>query len=139
MTVSSSKSLEVTGTSYVLKQPTVSIGPDNMTAESGEIDNSSAIYLQLKGGESATTQEKKTDEKKLNKENLDLLTKTINKFMESFTADLRFSLHDRTHRLMVQMVDVKHDKVLKEFPPKEFLDMVANIRDCVGAILDKKV
>lgn len=66
------------------------------------------------------------------------MTDAMNKFMQSLNADLQFAMHQRTQRLMVQLVNSKDNKVLKEFPPKEFLDMIAKIRDYVGAILDKK-
>lgn len=139
MTVGASRFLDVTGT-YAEKQIAVSAEMDNSAIPKvNDNESNPAIDLQVTGLASTTGKEKKDSPKNQNEEEMDLLTKTINKFMENFTADLRFSMHDRTHRLMVQLVDVKHNKVLKEFPPKEFLDMVANIRDCVGAILDKKV
>lgn len=62
----------------------------------------------------------------------------MNQMMTALNTDLRFSIHEKTNQLMVQMVDIKKDKVVKEFPPHEFLDMVAKIRDYVGMILDKK-
>ena len=40
---------------------------------------------------------------------------------------------------MVQIVDQSNDKVLKEFPSREFLDTMAAIRDYVGILLDKKI
>ncbi len=39
---------------------------------------------------------------------------------------------------MVRLVDDKTQKVLKEFPPHEFLDMIAKIREHVGILLDTK-
>ena len=81
----------------------------------------------------------KKPDKKVDKQELDSITKEMNKFMEEMNADLQFSLHEKTHRLIVRLVDVKENKVLKEFPPHEFLDMIARIHDYVGMILDKKV
>lgn len=66
-------------------------------------------------------------------------TNEMNQMMAALNTDLRFSVHDKTQQLMVQMVDSIKNKVIKEFPPHEFLDMVAKIRDYVGMILDKKV
>ncbi len=59
--------------------------------------------------------------------------------MESLNTDLRLKLHSKINELMVQIVDNKTHKVLREAPSHEYLDMVARIRECLGAILDKKV
>jgi len=55
------------------------------------------------------------------------------------TAELRFKLHVKTGELMVQLVSEKDQKVLREYPPEEFLDMIAKIRDFVGMLLDKRI
>ena len=62
----------------------------------------------------------------------------VNQFMDLMNADLRFSMHQKTNRLMVQLVSERDQRVLREYPSKEFLDMVARIRDAVGIFMDKK-
>lgn len=62
----------------------------------------------------------------------------LNKFMENINADIKFVFHEGMKRLIVQVIDTKEDKVLKEFPPHELLDIMANIRDYVGVLLDKR-
>lgn len=74
----------------------------------------------------------------LSQEEMRELTAALNKFFSSLNADLQFSIHEKTNSLMVQMVDPKKQQVIKEFPQHEFLDMVARIREYVGALLDKK-
>lgn len=66
------------------------------------------------------------------------ITEAMNKFMQSLNADLQFSVHEKTKRMMVKLVDIKTSKVLKEFPPHELLDTLAAISEYVGALLDKK-
>jgi len=75
----------------------------------------------------------------VNAEDLQEMTEALNKFMQSMNADLKFTVHDKTQQLMVQLIDIAEQKVLKEFPPRDFLDMVAKIREYVGALLDKRV
>lgn len=65
-------------------------------------------------------------------------TYVLNKFMQIMTADLQFEVHEKTNQLMVKLVDLRSNKVLREFPPHEFLDMIARIQDYVGVLLDKK-
>lgn len=74
----------------------------------------------------------------LTKDDLSPVTQEMNKFFQYLNASLRFEMHERTQRLMVKLVDVSTDKVLREFPPEELLDKLANIREYVGVILDKK-
>ena len=90
--------------------------------------------------ESVTAQ---TDEK-IHKEPADLqevtqMTEAMNKFIQAMNANIRFLIHQETNQIMVQVVDQTDNKVLKEFPPHEFLDTMAAIRDYVGILLDKKI
>lgn len=67
------------------------------------------------------------------------ITEALNKFFQTMDAHIRFKIHEKSNQLMVQVVDQQNDKILKEFPPSEFLDTVAAIRDYVGILLDKKI
>ena len=81
-----------------------------------------------------TTQDKDGKEKEI----VENTVESLNKFMDLMTADIRFSMHQKSNRLMVQLVSAKDQSVLREYPSKEFLDMIANIRDFVGILTDKK-
>jgi flagellar protein FlaG len=72
------------------------------------------------------------------KEVVENTVESLNKFMDLMTADIRFSMHQKSNRLMVQLVSAKDQTVLREYPSNEFLDMIANIRDFVGILTDKK-
>lgn len=65
-------------------------------------------------------------------------TQEMTKWIQSLNTDIRFELHEGTQSLMVQVIDSKEQRVLREFPPHEFLDMVAKIREYVGMLLDEK-
>lgn len=80
-----------------------------------------------------------TDSNKLTHEDIDQITDGLNKFMKTINADLHFAIHEETQRLMVQVVDTKDQRVIKEFPPRELLDTLAAISDYVGILLDKRV
>ncbi|WP_459927777.1 flagellar protein FlaG [Desulfosporosinus burensis] len=67
------------------------------------------------------------------------MTEAMNKFVQAMDANIRFLIHQETNQIMVQVVDQIDNKVLKEFPPHEFLDTMAAIRDYVGILLDKKI
>ena len=92
-----------------------------------------AVEAKQKIAETAA-QDKDGKEKELVENTLE----SLNKFMDLMTADIRFSMHQKSNRLMVQLVSAKDQSVLREYPSKEFLDMIANIRDFVGILTDKK-
>lgn len=100
-------------------------------AEVNEVSNETA-------SEQGSSTEKIKEEKPLDKKELSELTSEMNKFLELVNSDIQFVLHEKTQRLMVRVVDVRENKVLKEFPPHEMLDTLAKIRDYVGLLLDKK-
>lgn len=66
------------------------------------------------------------------------MTEEMNKFMERLNTDIHFTLHEKTERLMLQVVDRKNGEVIKEIPTEEMLDMIAKISEYVGVLLDKK-
>lgn len=67
------------------------------------------------------------------------VTEELNKFMDKINTDLKFEIHEKTNRVIVQVVDSKDQRVIKEFPPHELLDTLAAISDYIGVLLDKKV
>lgn len=75
----------------------------------------------------------------ISRDDIKNITLELNKFLQLLNADLQFAMHEETKQLMVQVIDTKEQKVLKEFPPHELLDTIAKIRDYVGLLLDKKV
>ncbi len=116
--------------------PTVSgstaAGADQPTAalRTGELSTQTQTGNQPKSGEQP--------ERDLSKEDTKSLTEALNHFMALQGADLQFSYHEKTERMIVKLVDAKTNEVLREFPPKEFLDMVARIQEYLGALVDKK-
>ena len=74
----------------------------------------------------------------LTKEELETVASDLSDFMKTLNTDIEFSIHEKSGRMMVKVVDHKTHDVLKEFPPEELLDTIGAIRDYVGALLDKK-
>ncbi|MBP2651820.1 MAG: hypothetical protein H6Q74_2645 [Firmicutes bacterium] len=91
------------------------------------------------GSQEDASREINNNKREITEQELDKMTQDMNKFMQDLNADLHFKLHEKTQRLMVQLVDSRSQSVLKEFPPHEFLDTIAKISEAVGAFLDKKV
>ena len=82
--------------------------------------------------------EAKAEEKKVQPAETKKAVAAVNKFLEYMTADLHFKYNEKVNIMQVQLVSGKDHRVLREYPPKEFLEMVANIREAIGIFLDRK-
>ena len=79
-----------------------------------------------------------TQKEKGKQEQVKPTTEALNNFLEFMGAEIRFKVHEKSQRLFVQLVSEKDQRVLRQYPPEEFLDMVARIREFVGIFLDRK-
>lgn len=82
--------------------------------------------------------EKVNEEIKITEENLNEAVDKLNKTANVFDRALRFQVHDETHRTVVTVVDTANDKVIRQYPSEEVLDMVAKVENYLGLIFDKK-
>ena len=57
--------------------------------------------------------------------------------LEALNQSLTFQVHDGTGELMVQVVDRSTGDVLRETPPKEFLDLAVRLEEMVGFFFDE--
>lgn len=78
------------------------------------------------------------NDKKIDKDEIIKINGALNGFMDAINSDLQFVLHDKTKELMLRVVDRRDNKVVKEIPTHEMLDVIANIREYVGSLLDKR-
>ncbi len=49
-----------------------------------------------------------------------------------------FGIHEKTNRVTIKIVDKSTEKVIKEFPPEETLDMIAKVWEVAGILVDEK-
>lgn len=61
----------------------------------------------------------------------------INKKINPNTV-ARYGFHEETNRVTIKIVDKNSDKVIKEFPAEETLDMIAKVWELAGVFLDEK-
>lgn len=51
---------------------------------------------------------------------------------------LKFSIHSKTHQIMVKVVNPDTNEVVREIPPEKVLDMVAKMWELAGLFVDEK-
>ena len=60
----------------------------------------------------------------------------INRYLREHRLDLHFYLHKGVGRLALQVIQDSTGKILREYPPKEWLDLEAKLREMVGVFVD---
>ncbi|AZR73896.1 hypothetical protein BBF96_11150 [Anoxybacter fermentans] len=73
------------------------------------------------------------------KQSLNEITKGLNEMVKIFNRKLDFVIHEDTKRLLVKVIDTETDKVIREIPPEELLDLVARMRETFSIFIDVRV
>lgn len=71
-------------------------------------------------------------------EALDRALQKLNDTARAFQLRLRFQKHQASNRWIVRVVDPLDDQVLREIPPEQVLNIVAQIQDLIGILLDEQ-
>ena len=79
----------------------------------------------------------KQDKEKLKKE-LERITEELNKALNPLNTTLKFKFDDKVEELVVRVVDTNNNKVIREYPPKEALELMQKMRELIGLLFDKK-
>lgn len=82
-------------------------------------------------------QEQRDPEKERKK--LEEAVEKMNQTAVIFDRSLRFQIHEKTKTTMVAVIDAVSNRIIREIPPKEVLDLFSKMQDYLGMILDKKV
>jgi flagellar protein FlaG len=64
------------------------------------------------------------------------MTERFNAYLKESKLDLHFYLHEGVKRMALQVIQDSTGKVLREYPPREWLDLEAKLRDMVGVFVD---
>ena len=72
------------------------------------------------------------------REDLERAVEDSNELIFRNEEQFKFEVHERTNRIMVKLVNTQTDEIIKEIPPEKILDLVANIWDLVGILVDER-
>lgn len=62
-----------------------------------------------------------------------------NRAMEGFAhTSLEYSVHEKTHAIVVKIINNDTKEVIKEIPPEKMLDLVANLMELSGIMIDER-
>jgi flagellar protein FlaG len=79
---------------------------------------------------------KKADKKEIKLEDIKVRTEKLNQVLENFNIKLSFQAYQDINRTMVRVISRDNNKVLKEIPPEEMMEVLQKLNDYVGVLLD---
>lgn len=82
----------------------------------------------------------KTDsvQQDVSRQELEDRVEQINRLMGIFQKRLQFSVHEKSGRVMVKVIDQENGKIIDEIPPKQILDFFASFDQLIGLLVDKR-
>lgn len=85
-----------------------------------------------------TAQHHDKENKKQLESELRELSKKLNEEMKKIGTDLNFSYNENIPGLMVTVKEFNGDKVIREVPSKEAIELMKRMREVIGVIFDKQ-
>jgi Uncharacterized flagellar protein FlaG len=61
-----------------------------------------------------------------------------NKAVSMSGRTFEYSIHEKTKEIMIKVIDSDTKKVIREIPPEKILDMVANMMEMAGLLVDER-
>lgn len=78
------------------------------------------------------------EDNKYSREDLERAVEQSNRIIFNGDNDFEFKLHEGTNRMIVKLVNKDTKEVIKEIPSEKILDLIANIWDLVGILVDER-
>jgi len=115
-------------------------GVSNTPVMKSQANTENTAAVSEKAVETSQKQESTPDEtkNKLNEDELIKMVEDANEKVQFHNTELQFSIHEKTKDVVVKVIDSKTDEVIKEIPSEKMLDMVANMLEMAGILVDEK-
>ena len=83
-------------------------------------------------------EEKNTFDEQMMKERVRERVDAVNDFLLPIDISVKFTFHEELKEYYVEVVDKSTQEVIREIPPKKFLDMYAGMAEFMGLFVDEK-
>lgn len=77
-------------------------------------------------------------EARSNLERIEDEVKRLNETAYLYNIGLRFSIYEETNRVVVQVYNREDNEVIRQIPPEKILNLVAQIQQMIGLLLDEE-
>ncbi|MCR5798274.1 MAG: flagellar protein FlaG [Eubacterium sp.] len=108
------------------------------TSTSSEIQKLNKQDKRVEKSEESDKQEGYNEKKKraASEATIEDAVKSANRKMDKTRCE--YSYHEKTHRVSIKVIDSETDKVIREIPPKESLDMLQKMWEMAGILVDER-
>ncbi len=103
-----------------------------------DIANSYSANNSVASGEHHTAEVKKEKELETERKRVAKIAEKVNKELVQYDRRLEYRVHEKTHELMIKVIDTKDNSVVREIPSEKLLDYVASIKAKIGINLDER-
>lgn len=63
----------------------------------------------------------------------------MNKDLEPSGKKLAYSIHERTNQMLIKVIDRETNEVIKEIPDEKLMDMMADLCEASGILIDERI
>ncbi len=81
--------------------------------------------------------QKEDKSKDLTREEISNLIDKLNNGVRDIHERMSFSFHEKTHRVVVKIINSETDEVIREIPPKDAIKLLEHIQDFLGMVVDE--
>jgi flagellar protein FlaG len=85
-----------------------------------------------------TERERETQTEVKSMDGLERALEQINKSISGFRRHMQISVHQKTNRIMVKVMDTQKNEIIREIPPEKALDAFATALEMAGILLDRR-
>lgn len=78
-------------------------------------------------------------QQEISEKELQEVVKKGNDILKGSNTQLKFSIHEQTHQILVKLIDTDTNEVIKEIPPEKMVNLVYNLCEQMGIFVDKKL
>ncbi|WP_145947969.1 flagellar protein FlaG [Paenibacillus sp. Y412MC10] len=115
---------------------TASTSSQNKTDSAASIIGAASM---IRNGEDLALKEKQGVSVSIGEEQLIRNIDRAVKSLQGPETTLDISIHDKTHEIMVKVLNKETGEVIREVPPEKTLDLVAKMMELAGIMIDAKV
>lgn len=95
-----------------------------------------AVSVSEKESEYDSVNKEQRKEKQFDADAIKKAVEDLNRKMQNTEA--QYSVHEGTKRIMIKILDKDSQKVIKEITPEKMLDVIQNIWETAGLLVDEK-
>ncbi len=103
-----------------------------------ETANSYSANSSVASGEHHKLEIKNEKEVRDDEKRVEKISKKVNKELMQYDRRIEYRVHEKTHELIIKVIDTTDDSVVREIPSEKLLDYVASVKAKIGINLDER-